>query len=66
MSFKLGRFNEAENLLDESYQKSKITRGEKDENTIRFLEYLIKDDEKLNKSKKASLHKAILNKISAE
>lgn len=58
------KYNEAEKLLVDGYEKIKKIKGEKNFNTIRVLEYLIKFYEKTNNPSKLAYYKTILSTTS--
>lgn len=59
-AYYLNRFEEAEKLLVYGYEGVKKIKGEKDHNTIRFLEYLIKLYEKTKNTTKLPYYNQIL------
>ncbi|MBK7632482.1 MAG: tetratricopeptide repeat protein [Ignavibacteriales bacterium] len=58
------KYNEAEKLLVDGYEKIKKIKGEKNFNTIRVLEYLVKFYEKTNNPSKLAYYKSILSTTS--
>ena len=60
VAFYLNRFTEAEKLLVYGYNGVKGIKGEKNYNTIRFLEYLIKLYEKTKNATKLSYYNKLL------
>lgn len=62
VSFHLGKFAEAEKLLVYGYNGVKSLKGEKDHNTIRFLDYLVKSLKQTDKTQKLAIYKDLLEK----
>ena len=54
------KYTEAEKLLLNGYESIKVIKGEKNHNTIRFLEYLVKLYEKSKNSDKLAYYNQLL------
>lgn len=60
VKFHQKKYSEAEKLLLEGYEKIKIIKGEKNFNTIRFLEYLVRYYTETNNPSKTSYYQKLL------
>lgn len=60
VKFHQKKYSEAEKLLVEGYEKIKVIKGEKNFNTIRFLEYLVRYYNVTNNLSKTSYYQKLL------
>ncbi|MGQ9644375.1 MAG: tetratricopeptide repeat protein, partial [Ignavibacterium sp.] len=60
VKFHQKKYSEAEKLLVEGYEKIKVIKGEKNFNTIRFLEYLVRFYAETNNPSKTSYYQELL------
>lgn len=60
VKFHQKKYSEAEKLLVEGYEKIKVIKGEKNFNTIRFLEYLVRFYTETNNPSKTSYYQKLL------
>lgn len=60
VKFHQKKYSEAEKLLVDGYQKIKVIKGEKNFNTIRFLEYLVRFYTETNNPAKTSYYQKLL------